>query len=267
MDLGESDRILTLYTRSYGKVKVLAKGVRKPASRKAGYVELFLQIDALIARGQSLDVLTQVDTVEAYLPVRTDLVRTTYASHFVELLDAFTEEGDASPQMFDLLAKGLGWLSTTGDLRRTARYYELALLDLAGYRPQLHRCVACGEKARPENQFYSVRAGGVICPDCGREQPHARPLSLKTLKVLRYLQSRPFDVVEQLTLSPGVHRESERLLHETLAYHLERRLRSVAFLERLRREAAALNRERDETDDQDEGDGVPGAPGPEAPSG
>ncbi len=249
-DLGETDRILTLYTRDHGKVKVVAKGVRKPASRKAGHVELFMRADVLIARGHSLDVLTQAQMLDAFLPVRRDLVRTTYASHFVELLDAFTEEADASPPLYGLLVSGLAWLSLTTDLRRTARYYELRLLELAGYRPELFRCVSCGRRTEPRNQFYSPADGGVICPACAPARPQARSLSLRALKVLRYLQTQPFEAVEQLALSHAVQKECERLMYETLTHHLERRLKSAAFLDRLRREAASAAAPPAEGDDQ-----------------
>lgn len=238
-DLGETDRILTLYTRDHGKLKVVAKGIRKPSSRKAGHLELFMRSDLLIARGRSLDIVTQAELIDAYPPLRTDLVRATYASHFIELLDAFTEEGDASLPLYRLLADGLGWLGETADLQRTARYYELRLLDLAGYRPELFDCAVCAEPVKPEDQFFSASDGGVVCQKCGQARPYARRLSLRTLKVLRYLQTRTFPVVEQVALSAAAHKESERLLYETLTYYLERRLRSAAFLNRLRREAAA----------------------------
>jgi DNA repair protein RecO (recombination protein O) len=238
-NLGEADRILTLYTRDYGKLKVVAKGVRKPQSRKAGHVELFAQSDVLIARGRSsLDVLSQADLLDAFSPIREDLIRATYAAHFIELLDAFTEEADSSPPLYQLLADGLGWLGQTGDLRRTARYYELHLLGLAGYRPELFTCVVCGEPLQPRDQFYSAADGGVICPACGSAHPRTQPISLNALKVLRYMQTRPFEVVEQLTLRPAVLAETEHILHSTLTYHLERRLKSVAFLKRLQREEA-----------------------------
>jgi DNA repair protein RecO (recombination protein O) len=238
-DLGEADRILTLYTRDYGKIKAVAKGVRKPQSHKAGYVELFTLTDVLIARGRSLDVLSQVETLESFLPLRKDLVRTTYASHFAELIDAFTEEGDESRLLFRLLRDGLGWLCATGNLPLTARYYELRLLDLAGYRPELFSCVLCGKKIKPQAQFYSPFDGGVVCPACGHDLPRARPISLNALKVLRYMQRQPYEVVEKLTLSSGVQAECERILHATLTHHLERRLKSTVFLKRLRREASS----------------------------
>lgn len=254
-DLGETDRILTLYTPDHGKIRAVAKGIRKPASRKAGHLELFTRADVLIARGRSLDILTQAQMLDAYQPLRADLIRATYAAHFAELLDAFTEDEDPSRVLYRLLVSGLEWLSTTTDLQRTARYYELSLLEIAGYRPELFRCVSCGEDLKPVDQFYSIEAGGVLCEKCGPDRAHTHPLSLNALKVLRYLQTRPFEVVEQVTLSKRVHRESERLLFQTLTYHLERRLRSAAFLERLRREWRALPRPAEPAEpgeDQDE---------------
>jgi DNA repair protein RecO (recombination protein O) len=245
-DLGETDRILTLYTPSRGKIRVIGKGVRKPTSRKAGHVELFMEVDLLVAQGRSLDILTQADMIQAFEPLRTDLTRATVAGHAVELLDAFTEDEDASQPLYDLLVAGLGWICMSGDLQRTARYYELRLLTLAGYRPELFHCVICGEPIRPEAQFYSAPDGGVVCPRCAPERPGARSLSLNGLKVLRYLQTRPVDVVEQLTLSERVQKEIERLMYETLTYHLERRLRSAAFLDRLRREEAAARQAADD---------------------
>lgn len=235
-DLGETDRILTLYTRDRGKVRAVAKGVRKPSSRKAGHVELFVRADMLLAEGRTLDVLTQVELVDAYLPLREDLLRAAYAAHFVELIDAFTEDADESRPLYQLLRDGLTWLTTTNDLQRTARTYELRLLDLAGYRPELFRCVVCDEILQPVDQFYSTAEGGAVCPECGAITPRVRPLTLRALKVLRYLQTRSPDVIEQLSLGAPVHAECERLLHDVLSFYLERRLKSATFLERLRRE-------------------------------
>ncbi len=236
MDLGEADRILTLFARGYGKTRVVAKGVRKPASRKAGHVELFMRVDVLLAQGRTLDVVSQAQMIDAFLPLREDLVRTAYASHFVELLDAFTEERDQHDDLYDLLVKGLTWLCASADLRRTARYYELHLLDIVGYRPQLFECVIGGEKIEARDQFYSAHDGGVVCPACGPSHPRARAISLNALKVLRYMQTHTYEAVDQLAISAGVQAEIERALYETLIYHLERRLKSAAFLERLRRE-------------------------------
>ena len=155
-DFGEADRLLTLYTRDFGKLRAIAKGARKPQSRKTGHVELFMRTTFLLARGRELDIVTQAETVQAYDALRTDLVRTTYAAYIVELLDRLTPDEDRQPAVYDLLRDALGWLETEDDLRLPARYYELRLLSLVGYQPQLFRCVITDAPIAEEDQFSAL---------------------------------------------------------------------------------------------------------------
>lgn len=240
-NLGEADRVLSLLTPHHGKVRVVAKGVRKPLSRKAGHLELFTRSQVLIARGRDMGIVSQAEMVEPYLPLRQDLVRVSYAAYLVELADSFVEEGDENRAIYDLLSAGLGWLCSSDNLRLTARYFELSVLERAGFRPQLHNCVVRGEKIEAEDQFISIADGGVVCPTCGDDHPRAQALSMSALKVLRYMQTRDYTAVENLRLRPQVHHELETLLAHALTYNLERRLRSTSFIHRLRREAARLS--------------------------
>lgn len=235
-DLGEADRILTLYTPRHGKLKAIVKGARKPLSRKAGHLELFARAELQIARGHDLDIVSQAEMVEPYVALREDLRRMAYAAYFVELVDSFTGERDESPSLYRLLSDGLGWICEAVHLPRTVQYYELHLLALSGYRPQLDVCVSCGKSLRPEPQFYSYTEGGVVCPNCGDGRPGARPLSLAALKVLRNMQRNPYHAIADLRLRPLTLRETEKLLGNTITYHLEYRPRSLAFVQRLRRE-------------------------------
>ena len=98
IDFGEADRILTLYTPERGKVRAIAKGGRRIASRKSGHVELFTHAALLLAEGRQLDIVTQAETVRPYRRIREDLIRTTYAYHIAELVDRFIEEGLESPR-------------------------------------------------------------------------------------------------------------------------------------------------------------------------
>ena len=237
-DFGEADRLLTLFTRDQGKISAIAKGARKPQSRKTGHVELFMRSRFLLGKGRDLDIVTQAEMITPYTPLREDLVRATYASYFVELLDRFTVEDDPHPPIYDLLVNALGWLTTTDDLLLTARYYELRLLALAGFQPRLFNCVSCGEAVTEQDQFFSAELGGALCPDCRHADRHARPMSSAALKVLRYLQTRSWDTVEHLRLRTPLLHELEGIMHYYLTHILERNLKSVDFLHRLRREAA-----------------------------
>lgn len=235
-DFGEADRLLTLFTREVGKIKAIAKGARKPQSRKTGHVELFMHSRFLLATGRDLDIVTQAELIESYPALRQDLMRTTYASYAVELLDRFTVESDRSLPLYDLVVAALGWFAEGGDLLLTARYYELRLLVLVGYRPQLFNCVACGEPILEQDQFFSAELGGVLCPNCRGKDGRARPISAVAVKVLRYLQTRDWETVKVLQLKRPLHRELEATMHHYLTHILERNLKSVDFLHRLRRE-------------------------------
>ena len=138
--------------------------------------------------------------VEPYLPLREDLTRAAYASYVAELLDRFTtDEGeDESATLFDLLDATLTHLGegadpgSRSDLRIVARFYEMRLLDAVGFRPELTRCITCGEAITPQAQFFSPAEGGAVCPDCGGLRDNLLPISQPGLHTLRVLQREPW---------------------------------------------------------------------------
>jgi len=243
-DMGEADRLLTVFAREQGKLTLLAKGVRRQASRKAGHLEPFTYTELLVAKGKSLDLVTQAETIEPHRHVREDLWRSSWAYYVVELADAFTQEADPNDLLFDLLLTTLDRLDDlSAEPALAVRYYELHLLALAGYQPQLFRCVQCNELLKPEVNFMSLDSGGCLCPRHGANRSDTIALSLPLLKVLRYLQSREWAEVALLRLSPDVSRQLENLLGKYIVWHLERSLRSPAFLEKLRKTVAAASPE------------------------
>ena len=234
-DFGEADRLLTVFTPERGKLRLVAKGARKPSSRKSGHVELFSYGQFLVAVGRTLDIITQAETLEPFLALRGDLVRTTYAYYLVELADAFTAEQDENRPLFDLLREALGWLCTATDLALTARYYELHLLELVGYQPQLYLCGTCKELLPAGINYLSITEGRTFCPRCGRGQIGTSEISVNALKVMRFLQSRDWETCRLLRLSPASLAEVERILHQYITYHLERKPKSLDFLHKLGR--------------------------------
>lgn len=236
--MGEADRLLTLFTREIGKVKAIAKGVRKPQSKQTGHVELFMRTKFLIATGKTFGIATQAEMVEAYTPLREDLVRTTYAAYAVELMDKFTGEEDKNVTLFELLSDTLSRFAYEENPLLAARYFELRLLSITGFQPQLFRCVESQEALEEEDQYFSADLGGILKPTHARADRRAKPISAAALKVLRYLQSRPWDVVHNLQLRRSLHTELEEIMHYYIAFHLERKLKSIDFLKRLRYEAA-----------------------------
>lgn len=238
-NMGEADRLLTLYSREQGKIRAIAKGARKPQSRKTGHVELFMRTRFMLATGRNIDIITQAEMLESYETIRHDLVRITYAAYFGELLDKFTPDHEQNSSLYNLMTQSLSTLSVTDNYLLLARHFELRLLSLTGFQPQLFRCVANGEPIEQQDQFFDVEAGGLVCPNCGgrKGQRHARPISAAAVKVLRYLQTRSWETVGSLQLKRSLHLEIEGVLHRYLLWHLEKRVKSADFLHRLRREA------------------------------
>jgi DNA repair protein RecO (recombination protein O) len=233
-DWGEADRVLTLYARQAGKLRAVAKGARKLHSRKAGHLEPFTRVKLLLARGREFWIVTQAETIDAYPALREDLVRTGYAAYLIELLDRFTYEEGESPGLFTLLVEGLERVSGLEEPFIAVRYYEVRLLDLVGFRPELFQCVGCREKVRPEDQYFDANAGGVVCPRCAAGFPAARPVTREALRFLRHLQRSHFQEARRADPPPGVRVEMENLLNYYLTYLLERRLNSPHFIAEMR---------------------------------
>jgi DNA repair protein RecO (recombination protein O) len=235
-NFGEADRLLTFFTPHRGKLRAVAKGARKPSSRKSGHLELFSHTRLLLARGRNLDIVTQAETVKPFLSLREDLLRTTYAYYATELVDRFVGDEDENRPLFDLLLAAFDWLGQADDLALVARFFELHFLALVGYQPQLFHCVNCQTRIEPAINFFHPGEGGVLCPRCGEGRSEATPLSLNALKVLRFLQTRDYDTIRLLRVRPPLHVELETVMLSYITYTLERNLRSVDFLQHLRRQ-------------------------------
>ncbi len=245
MNLGEADRVLTVLTPRLGKLRVIAKGVRRTRSRIGGALEPFSDVQLVLAVGRTWDVVTSSSLEDPHLGLRNDLHSTAAAWYVAELADRFCEGAADSHEAFRLLAQALSAFDAGAEVSRevVARWFELALLDAMGFRPELSRCLECGAAIEPDGNAFSPVGGGVLCPQCSHAAHGARPISPDALKVLRHLQRSALVGVIRLRLTAGVHREVERLLHATVSSVLERELRSRDFLDEVAaREAAAALR-------------------------
>lgn len=233
-DLGEADRLLTFITPDYGKIRAIAKGVRKPTAKSAGHVELYTLVDMVITQGRDLHIITQAELIEPYLALQNDLKRIGYASLFAELVDRFLIDEMPHKEAFQLLQQGLGWLCEEDiDLKLASRYYELHLLGTMGYAPSLFDCAIGGETLTAEDQFYSVLEGGVVCPEHAAGHINMSPLPLPIFKILRHMMRSSWDAVKILEVPAGYHYQVQTLLHHSLIYLLEKRLQSVEFLRKV----------------------------------
>lgn len=235
-DFGEADRILTVLTPNHGRRDVIAKGARKPLSKRAGHVELYTLAEMQIGVGRDLDIAAQATLIKPWLPLREDLQRGAYASYAAELLIRFTgDAGDEPHALFELLDTTFDALANDPDPRLAVRYYEMRLLELVGFRPQLQTCVVTQKPVQPRDQYFSYEGGGAVSADAAQKGGGAMvPMSLDALKVMRYMQRTPYDEVKALKIGASLHAELERVLQGYIIYVLERRLMSVDFIRRVR---------------------------------
>ncbi|MBN2048299.1 MAG: DNA repair protein RecO [Anaerolineaceae bacterium] len=235
-EMGEADRLLVLFTREQGKIRAIAKGVRKIRSRKAGHLQPFSRTRLMLARGKSLWIITQAELIDSYLPLRDDLERTAYAAYVIELMDRFTFDDGPNPPVYRLLVNTLSRIAESQNPEVAVRYYDLRLLDLMGFRPEIFQCVHCGEAIQAEDQYFSAFHGGAVCPNCRHSVEAAVPVSLNALRYLRHFQRSSYEEALRAEYHAEVFKEMERLLQYYYLYILERKLNTTGFIQRIRDE-------------------------------
>lgn len=246
INLGEHDRILTLYTLDRGKLNVVAKGSRKPVSKLAGATELFTHSRLQLAVGRNLDVVTQAEITDPFHRIRSDLARIAHASLMAELVDRFTEERDPHPEILDLTVDCLRALEHTHDPDLVTHLFQLHLLAGLGYCPHLAGCVACHDPSGAQPVAFCAALGGAVCAAHRRGRTDAFGVRPETLALARaFLGIAPSNGEALALLSshagPDVRRELDRVIRSHILFHLQRPLRSLDFIEEVRAMDAAAN--------------------------
>lgn len=232
--LREADVIFTLYTPHLGKIQAFAKSVRKTKSKMAGHLELLTYSQVSLARGRNLDTIIGSQTINSFVPLKSDLWLTSCGLYAIELVNQFTADSVENLALFQLLRATMEQLCRTGNRDLTLRYFELHLLNEVGYRPQLQQCVSCQKPLEPVDNSFSPGSGGMLCPDCAVNHPSSYSLSVNAQKVLRLLQDSDCSAADRLKIDAGLLRELERAIGNYLRYLLERDIKSAAWLDTLR---------------------------------
>ncbi|MFN8592997.1 MAG: DNA repair protein RecO [Thermomicrobiales bacterium] len=234
MDFGEADRIVTLYSREHGKLRVIAKGARRPLSRLGPHLDYFCRTSVMLARGRELDVVTGAETEDAYLGIRANLEALGHASHLAEMLSRLTEDRQENRAVFDLLANSLRLLADGVDPFHVTRHYELALLALLGFRPELYQCVECGAKLPQAPHLLAVASGGFLCQGCRGRDPGGRIVSVEAQRYLRALDRGGLSATVRLQVDDPLRAELEGALAAYIRQVAERELGSLRVLREMR---------------------------------
>jgi DNA repair protein RecO (recombination protein O) len=227
--LGEADRIVSLLTRRHGRVRAVAKGVRKTSSRFGGRLEPFNHVDVQLYEGRSLDIISQAESVLSYgKEMMGDYVRYTSASAIAETAERLTaEEREPSLRLFLLTLGAMKAVSVREhDPPLVLDAYLLRSMSVAGYAPALLECAVCG--LRGAHRSFSVQSGGCVCAGC-RPAGSASPSSA-ALELMSALLSGDWPHADASLA--GVRREASGLVAAYLQWHLERGLRSLPMVDR-----------------------------------
>ncbi len=238
IDYGESDQIVTFYTREYGKIKGIAKGARRSKKRFVNALEPFSCSEINFSRRNPdhLDFIDGCDVFSHFPEIRANLEKTLAASYLIELMDQFTPEHKKSEASFELLYDFLVLLGKRPLSDALLRFFELRLLRIAGYDPVLDHCLSCraplGNKAAYR---FDLVKGGIICNACKPSAADAIPVSLGTIKTLIMAREMETESLGRLVFTAQSAEESRRVLSHFLRHILGRELQSLRVLNEINR--------------------------------
>jgi len=234
-ELGEADRVLTLLTPHDGKLKAIAKGVRRQRSRLGGAVEPFAELHLVLARARTFDVVTSASVTHAWLSLRERLESTATAWYLAELSERAVEERAFAYPVYALLRRAYQLLDDGMAPTRVARWFEFGLADALGMRPEVERCVECDRTLEEDDQFRWVPIlGGTLCSRHVPPPSQQMLLSLAALKLLRAYRRLDIEAIAGLRQPAEVEAEVESALRWFIRNVLEREPRSLAFLDEVR---------------------------------
>lgn len=232
----EADLLVVLFSREYGKMRVMAHGARKTTSRKRGFVQPFCHTRFLLHKGREIDSVSQCEGIESFSGLQENLRVLSYASYLADLVENTTAEQEANESIFLLLLQAFRQLPG-GDAEVLARAFEARLASFLGYRPVLQQCAACRGVPEGVRVGFSAAAGGVLCAACaGREQGVflAHRGTVETLKLfLRWEMTR----LGNLKVGAQARKELQAVLAGYLEYHLGYRGKAPEFLKELENNA------------------------------
>jgi len=240
-DVRETSLLVVFYTRDFGKIKGLIKGVRGPRGPLGSQVQIFTlnRIVFYDTRRSGLHTVSQCDLMDFFEAVRGDILKTGYACYFVELVDALTSDNDRGEEIYDLLLNSLELLKTKASPKRISRILEIKLLKLSGLMPRLDRCVLCGEpvnfeKGSSATTVFSYRSGGLVCGRCRGQDAGSRGISPGTAHFITHVERLPYGKAARIKVSRDVGVELEDIMKNFIAHQMDRRARSLEFLEKVR---------------------------------
>lgn len=236
IDFAESDKLVTCFTRDFGKLRGIAKGAKRSRKRfGSGLEPLTCSAVCFFEKEKaSLVRLDHCEIVHCYPLIHSDMLRLGYAGYIAELISVTVAERERSSELFVLLTGFLELLNQPAFREEFVRIFELRLLALAGFQPELRSCVICRKEAQDRNRHWFCQSkGGLICSNCIRESLDRANLSWGTIRTLQRAQTIELAKIRRLVFSSQAREESRRILPHFIEYRIEKPLKSLRLLRQL----------------------------------
>lgn len=232
--LRSSSLIVTFFTKGFGKVRGVAKGVREERQNRSSLYELFTRLEIVFYEKTrtELHLISEASFIDTYEPLRTRLEPLTYASYFAELVDETTEVHDPHPEIFELLDFSFRYLASLPG-ERLSRLFEIKMLREIGWLPYLDGCVVC-ENSAIEKGLFSARQGALVCEPCAKNFPDARPIGREALAIMRYYAKHDLEESLKYGVSKTAEDELTGVMNRFFLERLQKPFKSRQFLEKIR---------------------------------
>ena len=240
-DFRETSLIVDFFTRDFGKLSGLLKGVRTDPRKFASTLELFSHNEIIFYMGNtsSLHLVSQADIRDNFDPVRQNITKAWLSSFMMELLSAVMPQEDKNEEVFNLALTCLGELKRSINPDRVATIFKIKMLALSGFKPHFDSCLSCGGRIIGQSKF-SLSLGGLLCECCFQKDHAARTVFRGTVATILYIEKNDFSNNLNLGMNPQIKRELDIILNAFLNFHLERELKSQKVLNKMENFVPAL---------------------------
>lgn len=227
--LKEEDKIVVVFSREYGKISVYAKGARKTKSAFLAGTQMLTYSDFLIYKKDNLSNLSKIEIIDSFMDIKNDYNKLYYAMYFAEFIDAVTIEDNPCREIFDFLIMTLNKLKTNKDIKLIKAIFELKVLGLAGYMPNIVSCQSCDNEISDEDVYFDVKEDGIICMKCNLKKREIK-LSKTTLFALKYIYYADADKLYSFSLDEEFKNQLIKVANDYKNSVIEKPFKTEKFL-------------------------------------
>jgi len=235
MEYQEADKIVTIFTKDYGKITAIAKGVRKTKSKFGSSLEILTHSVFLFYKGRNIDIVSQTEILESFFSTSKEVIKFAFAANCVEVVNKLTEEREINIDLFNLLKEVLHYLRESNDPKLLTLSFKWQTMSILGYRPSLNHCCRCNKSVEDKKEMhFNIKEGGLVCNHCIAEDKEGSiNVSLYFVKLLRKILITYLSTISNATIPDNKEKELEKITNVYIGYHSEKSFKTDEFLKSL----------------------------------